>query len=206
MPSLTLDALVAYVQSGGISFPTDTLAAVAALPRQGQRLYKLKQRPPEKPLILMAATADELWSYTVGQPAERRQWADVVAAHWPGPLTLVLPASDRLPAAMNPLQTGTIGIRIPNHPVARRVLALTGPLATTSTNRSGEPALNEPPEIAAAFPEVGLLETAAIDQILAQADNASANTQPRQASGIASTVAQWTDNDWQIIRQGTIHL
>ncbi|MEO0540439.1 MAG: L-threonylcarbamoyladenylate synthase [Cyanobacteria bacterium P01_A01_bin.105] len=198
MPRLSLSELAAYAASGVISFPTDTVAGVATLPHQGQRLYALKQRPLEKPLILMAARAVDLWPYVTGSAAEQARWADVAAAHWPGPLTLVLPASEQLPAAMNPMKTGTVGIRVPNHPVAQHVLSATGPLATTSANRSGEPALMDSDEIAAAFPQVGLLYTAAINDMMAG--------QPVRASGIASTVVRWSGDDWQVLRQGTIDL
>ncbi len=198
MPQLNLTELAAYVQTGIISFPTDTVAAVAARPQQGQLLYDLKQRSPEKPLILMAATAADLWPYTNGQPQEQACWTEVITTYWPGPLTLVLPASNKLPAAMNPMQTGTIGIRVPNHPVARAILAATGPLATTSANRSGEPALTAPNEIEAAFPQVGLLQETVLTELMAG--------YTAQASGVASTVVQWTGTDWQTLRQGTIHL
>ncbi|MEL6247940.1 MAG: L-threonylcarbamoyladenylate synthase [Cyanobacteria bacterium J06627_15] len=198
MPKLTLSQLPEFVRSGVISFPTDTVAAISTLPPQGQRLYELKQRSPDKPLILMGATAADLWPYVIGNEHERATWTAVVEQHWPGPLTLVLPASERLPKAMNPTGSGTIGIRVPDHPVARRVLAETGPLATTSANRSGQPALMQAAQIAAAFPTVGLLDSVIVRDLQAG--------QPLMPSGIASTVAKWTGNGWQIIRQGTIHL
>lgn len=56
-----------------------------------------------------------------------------------GALTLVLPASDKVPRVMNPQDPTTIGIRVPNHPIARAILAQTGPMATTSVNVSGKP-------------------------------------------------------------------
>jgi L-threonylcarbamoyladenylate synthase len=156
MPQVALDTFVDQVAAGLAlaSFPTDTVPALAAKPDQGDRIYAAKERPADKPLILMGATWDDLAPYVVGTAAEQSAWQQVTAQHWPGALTLVLPASDRVPPQMNPLGTGTLGIRVPNHPLARYLLARTGPLATTSVNRSGQPPLAMMADIEAQFPQL----------------------------------------------------
>ena len=87
----------------------------------------------------MAANWADLMPYLDGTPEDFATWETLVSQHWPGALTLVLPATERVPGAMNPQQTGTIGVRVPDHPLARYLLERTGPLATTSVNRSGQP-------------------------------------------------------------------
>ena len=183
-----------------ISFPTDTVPALAARPDRADLIFAAKQRPPDKPLILMAATLADLWRYVAGSEAERQIWREVARRYWPGALTLVLPASDRLPPGMNPTDPTTIGVRIPDHAIARTILQATGPLATTSVNRSGEPPLLTMREIEEQFPDVLTLadaEAIALDRHY--------GTRP-DASGIPSTVVRWQGSRWQVLRQGAVAL
>ena len=188
--NLSLEILIKAAKAGKmISFPTDTVPALATIPRQAELIYAAKQRSFDKPLILMAAKAEDLWDYVQGSQREYQTWQKIVNQYWPGALTLVLPASDKIPTVMNPLEPTTIGIRVPNHPVAQIILAQTGPMATTSANLSGQPALETKAAIEAQFPEVLTLESTEY-----------------QGLGIPSTVAKWTGNNWQILRQGSIKL
>ncbi|MEL6468887.1 MAG: L-threonylcarbamoyladenylate synthase [Cyanobacteria bacterium J06623_4] len=186
-------------QSVLVSFPTDTVPALAARPEQAGLIYKAKRRPPEKPLILMGASLTDLLPYVTGDEGETAVWQAMTEKYWPGQLTLVLPASDRTPADLNPTRTGTIGIRVPDHPVALQLLSQTGPLATTSANLSGQPSLTTQPDIARVFPTALTLSP---EQYDAQA-----------SSGQPSTVALWKGKtsdeaslQWQILRQGKIRL
>lgn len=203
MPQVSLQTFIDQIIAGAdlASFPTDTVPALAARPDQGDRIYAFKQRPADKPLILMGATLDDLLPYVSGSPDETAVWRQMADRYWPGALTLVLPASDLLPAAMNPLQTGTLGIRVPNHPLARHLLTQTGPLATTSVNRSGQPPLQDMDTIAAQFPELLTLSAQAIadvKQTIGEFD--------QTASGLPSTVVRWQNGDWEILRQGGVSL
>jgi L-threonylcarbamoyladenylate synthase len=169
MPYVSLIDCVAGLRAGTqvATFPTDTVPALAVRPDRAELIFSLKQRSLDKPLILMAGDAADLWPYIAGDEAERAIWQTVAAAHWPGALTLVLPASDRLPPTLNPKDPTSIGIRVPAHGPARALLRRTGPLATTSANRSGQPALLSQDEILTQFPgvlalppeELGTLET-----------------------------------------------
>ncbi|MGF1570470.1 MAG: L-threonylcarbamoyladenylate synthase [Nodosilinea sp.] len=208
MPQVLLADWIAAVQAGElVSFPTDTVPALAAQPAAGERIYQAKQRSATKPLILMGASLADLLPYVGGTEAGVAQWAEVAQAHWPGALTLVLPASDRLPPAMNPDQTGTLGIRVPNHPLARYVLERTGPLATTSANRSGSPALEAMAAIEAAFPEAFTLAPAALKEIYsALIGMPPPPADQPQGSGLPSTVARWQGQGWEILRQGAVIL
>ncbi|MFO8040518.1 MAG: L-threonylcarbamoyladenylate synthase [Sodalinema sp.] len=175
-----------------VSFPTDTVPALAVDPQKTEAIYHLKQRSLDKPLILMGASPDDLWDYVEGTPDEQAIWQEMVNQHWPGALTLVLPASAKVPAGMNPRGSGTLGIRVPDCAIAQRLLSVTGPLATTSANRSGEPPLREAAAIAAAFPSLCVLDPEVY--------------QNRIGSGLPSTVVQWTGGDWRILRQGAVEL
>lgn len=201
MPHVSLNAYIEQVRSGAAlaSFPTDTVPALAARPDQSDRIYAAKERPADKPLILMGATLDDLLPYVSGSPDDIVKWQQMADRYWPGALTLVLPASDRVPTAMNPLQTGTLGIRVPAHPLARYLLAKTGPLATTSVNRSGQPPLEAMGDIAAQFPELVLLADAAIADIKAAIGDFAMT-----ASGVPSTVVRWQDDGWEVLRQGSV--
>ncbi|BAZ24979.1 SUA5/yciO/yrdC domain-containing protein [Kalymmatonema gypsitolerans NIES-4073] len=202
---VSLDALVAGVRAGQlISFPTDTVPALAALPEQAGLIYAAKQRSRDKPLILMAASAEEIWSFVTGDDNEYKIWHKIAKKYWPGALTLVLPASASVPKAIISIPDGdldtekgqpthfmTIGIRVPDCRIAQTILTQTGPLATTSANLSGQPPLQTMAEISAQFPDVlTLAATELKDEI--------------RGIGVPSTVVKWTGKNWQILRQGAI--
>lgn len=207
MPQVSLQELVVAVQAGElVSFPTDTVPALAARPEAGDRIYTAKERSPDKPLILMGASLDDLRPYIAGTEEELAQWSAIAAQYWPGALTLVLPASDRLPPAMNPQNTGTVGLRVPNHALARHLLARTGPLATTSANRSGEPPLETIAAIEVSFPQVFTLgETARAEIYAALRAEVPPQNQP-QGSGLPSTVVRWRAGGWEVLRSGAVAL
>lgn len=194
MTAVSIEELVNGARAGTlVSFPTDTVPALAVKSDRAELIFEAKQRSQDKPLILMGATAEDLWPFAMGTPTELQMWREVAARHWPGALTLVLPASAAVPPQMNPLDPSTIGIRVPARAIAREILAATGPLATTSANRSGQPPLQTLAEIEREFPEVLTLQWD-----VAATEGA--------ASGVPSTVAKWTGKTWEILRQGAVKL
>ena len=208
MATVSLAEFVAAAQAGDlVSFPTDTVPALASRPDRSDHIYQLKQRSSAKPLILMAANWHDLHPYIAGTPDDFATWEALINQHWPGALTLVLPATDRVPRAMNPEQTGTIGIRVPDHPLARYLLERTGPLATTSVNQSGHPPLETMAAITATFPQIFTLSKDALGAIypLLVGTKPPAQDQP-QGSGLPSTVVQWTGQSWEVLRQGSVNL
>lgn len=129
----------AILRDGGlVAVPTETvygLAARADCPEAVARIYEAKGRPGFNPLIVHVASLDAARGIAVFEDE-----AEALArAHWPGPLTLVLPR--RRDAKLAPAVTAgleTVAIRMPNHPVMREILAAVGiPLAAPSANRSG---------------------------------------------------------------------
>jgi L-threonylcarbamoyladenylate synthase len=184
-----IDQLIIAAKSGNlISFPTDTVPALATLPACAGLIFAAKQRSQTKPLILMVGEIADLWQFTTGTEQEIEIWQEVADRYLPGALTLVLPASDLIPAVMNPLKNQTVGLRVPDCDVARSILNQTGALATTSANLSGQPPLLTMGEISNHFPQVSALDL-----------DLSVPT-----IGQPSTVIQWNSNSWKILRQGAV--
>lgn len=132
------EAARALAEGRLVAFPTETvygLGAVVTDDRAVARIFVAKRRPHHNPLIAHAAdramAAGFAW---LDERAER-----LADAFWPGPLTLVLPLKSGVP--LSPLVTAglsTVGVRVPAHPVARRLIEETGlPVAAPSANRSG---------------------------------------------------------------------
>jgi L-threonylcarbamoyladenylate synthase len=189
VPKVALDRLIVAARDGNlISFPTDTVPALAALPEYAGLIFQAKQRSQAKPLILMAGEVADLWQYTNGNDRELEIWKSVADRYLPGALTLVLPASDRIPAVMNPRGDRTIGLRVPDCEIARSILRQTGALATTSANLSGEPPLLTMAAISHSFPQVFTLD---VDVEL-------------ETLGQPSTVIEWNGSGWNILRQGAV--
>ena len=177
-----------------VSFPTDTVPALAIKPKLGDRLYQIKQRPRDKPLILMGASIADLLPYTIYTAEDLAAWQKLIQQYLPGALTLVLPASKRVPNAIDPTRSNTVGIRVPDSSIARQILQQTGVLATTSANISGTETLTSLAAIAQTFPDVLVLEDADITD------------KEKIGSGMPSTVVRWQDRQWKILRQGSIKI
>ncbi len=188
------DLIAGAIAGKVVSFPTDTVPALAVKPEFAQLLFQIKNRPPTKPLILMGAAISDLVPYISGTAEEMQLWQDLAEQYFPGALTLVLPASDAVPPVMNPTNSQTIGIRIPDNAIALSILKATGVLATTSANISGQAPFLTMAEIAQAFPQVLVYSSKDLDP------------QKPMGSGLPSTVIQWTGTDWQILRQGALRL
>lgn len=138
-----------------VGLPTETVYGLAASGLSAAAIaavYRLKGRPPTHPLILHVL--DDPDAHAV---MDDRAWA-LVAAFWPGPLTLVLPRRPHLPDAL----TGgfpTVAVRSPAHPVAREVLARAGlPLAAPSANRFGRVSPTTAGHVLAEFPELPVVD------------------------------------------------
>ena len=120
-----------------VAFPTDTVYGLAAnVWDEGavSRLYAVKGRDELKAVPVLLAG----WS-SLRDIADRPSDAvrRLAARFWPGPLTLVVRRLSIVPSVVSP--GDTIGVRVPNHPFALKLLAAAGPLAVTSANRSGHP-------------------------------------------------------------------
>lgn len=131
-----IERAAAILHGGGlVAFPTETvygLGADATSAAAAEGIFQAKQRPHSDPLIVHLAAADELGHVAHAVPALAWQLA---ARFWPGPLTLVLPRAEAIPAVVT-AGGETVGVRVPAHPVARALIAAAGvPVAAPSANR-----------------------------------------------------------------------
>ncbi len=133
----TVDCL----RNGGlVAFPTETVYGLGALATDSnatKQIFEAKGRPSDNPLIVHIGTKEEVNSYAAEIPHTARQLMD---AFWPGPLTLIFNEKPGIIAESVTVGRGTVGLRMPDHPVALKLLRLLGgPLAAPSANRSGKP-------------------------------------------------------------------
>jgi L-threonylcarbamoyladenylate synthase len=134
---------IARTLAGGavVLMPTDTIYGLHALALDEnavERVAAIKGREETKPFIVLAASIDQL--QTLGVAADRAT-LDALAALWPAPLTAILPLATPIAASRG---MSTLAIRIPALDWLRELVARTGPLVSTSANRSGEPAVDHP--------------------------------------------------------------
>lgn len=141
-----VDDVAGVLDAGGVVIvPTDTVYGVAArLDRPGaiDRLFALKRRDRTKAVAVLAADAAQatgLLDLSMLSADAASTMQRLTADAWPGALTLVGPRSARFHHVDLGGDATTIGVRVPDSAVVRAVAARTGPLATTSGNRSGDP-------------------------------------------------------------------
>ena len=121
-----------------VGVPTDTVYGLAADPYDEaalDRLVDIKGRDGGKPVAILVADLDQ--GLSLGAMSDRA--LELADRHWPGAVTLVVPRLDTAPTWLGDARRRTVGLRCPDHPVALSLLAITGPLAVTSANRSDEP-------------------------------------------------------------------
>lgn len=132
-----VERALAVLNAGGlVAFPTDTvygLASAAFDPAGIERIYEAKGRDAAKAIPILLGDIDHLEQVAPGLPPAAGKLA---ARFWPGALTLVVPKNPALPAVLSALPT--VGVRMPDHPFALRLLKQAGPLAVTSANLSGK--------------------------------------------------------------------
>ncbi|MFA9430155.1 L-threonylcarbamoyladenylate synthase [Egicoccus sp. AB-alg2] len=170
-----------------VVLPTDTAYGVAAdaFNRAGTtRLFRAKGQPRTTPLPVLVRSPKQLAGLTtiVPEAAER-----LVAAYWPGPLTVVLFAEPNLRWDLGNAQ-GTVAVRMPLDDVGLAVVRAVGPLAVTAAARTGEPA---PATAAAAHEQLG-------DAVELYLDDG-----PRP-TGAASTIVDLTREEPQVLRAGAL--
>lgn len=136
-PSALADAVEALEAGGLVVLPTDTVYGVGAMafdPEAVARLYRVKGRPESKAIPILIGDPQDL-AAVAGELPEAA--GSLAARFWPGAMTLVVPRRPELPEEVS--SYGTVGVRLPDHEFARALMTVTGPLAVTSANRSGEP-------------------------------------------------------------------
>ena len=174
------------LNGGVVAFPTDTVYGLAALVTNEEaisRLYAIKGRQHTKAIAVLMSHMDELDQVALHPNKDALKLA---FDFWPGPLTLIVPRHPRIPGILSPLPT--IGVRVPNHPVALQLLAETGPLGVTSANLTGGENTTSASEVLAQLN----------DRIHLVLDGG------KSPGGIPSTVVDMTGEKPVILRQGPI--
>ena len=183
-----LRALEILKNGGLVAFPTDTVYGVGTMAFDEnaiKSIYVAKDRPVEKAIPILLGRSEDLEKVA----ASLTSMAEKLAARfWPGPLTLVIPKHPSLPTVVS--ATPTVGVRVPDHPIARALLTAAGPMAVTSANISGEPS----PKTAG---EVSRQLNKRIPIILDGGET---------PGGVPSTVVDCTGAEPVILREGPISL
>jgi L-threonylcarbamoyladenylate synthase len=177
------------LETGGlVAFPTDTVYGVGALAFDGkavESIYAAKDRPAEKAIPILIADLDDLEKVGVDIPDVALKLA---SRFWPGPLTILVPKHADLPVAIS--ATATVGVRVPDHEVARALLRAAGPLAVTSANVSGE---QSPVTAQEVYKQLSGRISLIIDG-------------GRTPGGVPSTLVDCTSLELKILREGPISL
>lgn len=192
LPASSADALrraLDVLSTGGlVAFPTDTVYGVGALAFDGkavESIYAAKDRPVEKAIPILISEAGELEKVGVDIP-------DIALAlasrFWPGPLTILVPKRLGLPASVS--ATSTVGVRVPDHDVARALLRLAGSMAVTSANISGA---QSPVSVEEVYEQLGGRIPLILDG-------------GRTPGGVPSTLVDCTTPELKILREGPIRM
>lgn len=122
-----------------VGIPTETvygLAGDAFSPSAVSKIFEAKGRPTDNPLIVHISEFSEIYELVKSVPENAKKLAE---KFWPGPLTIILPKADKVPYCTTG-KLDTVAVRCPAHPVARKLIELSGiPLAAPSANLSGKP-------------------------------------------------------------------
>ncbi|MBW2172822.1 MAG: threonylcarbamoyl-AMP synthase [Deltaproteobacteria bacterium] len=179
----------ALIKTGGlVIFPTSSFYGIGAPALDAEavdRVFQVKKRDPEKPLLILIASLTDLDALVQLIPGTATR---LMKAFWPGSLTLVFEAADRLPRNLTGY-TKKIGIRLARHPVAISLTKGVGaPITGTSANLSGQAACSDVADLAPRF----------LDQVDLVVDAG------RLGGGKGSTVVDVTADPPKILREGGI--
>jgi L-threonylcarbamoyladenylate synthase len=186
---LRVDAAIAAFDAGGVvAIPTDTVygfAAEISHPTAVATLFELKGRPPTRAIAVLVDSVDQI-SYLGVEWNEHA--SRLGRAFWPGALTIVVPVPHDL-AVMLGSENDSVGFRVPDDDLIRRMIAVLGPLAVSSANTHGAPPCQSAYEVLAQFKErpelVGVIDGG-------------------ERSGEVSTVIDCSMTQWRVIREGGV--
>lgn len=183
---LSINEVAEQLIAGAVGvIPTDTvygLVCSAHHPDAIRRLYALKHRE-NKPGTIVAANVDQL--VELGIP---RRYLKVIEQYWPNPISVVIPVGQKLEALH--LGKGSLAVRVPKNDALSNLLAITGPLLTTSANNPGEPTASTIAAAKAYFSDT-------VDFYVDGGD--LENHAP-------STIIRVVDDAIEVLRQGAVHI
>jgi L-threonylcarbamoyladenylate synthase len=184
-----IEQAMKILKSGGlVAIPTDTVYGVGALAFDDhavRSIYIAKDRPIEKAIPVLMADAEDMDIVGMNIPDVAYRLA---ARFFPGPLTCLIPKKPSLPESVS--ATETVGVRVPDHDVARAILRSAGPMAVTSANLSGQASPSTAEEV---FDQLNGRIPLIID----------GGTTP---GGVPSTIVDCTTDELAILREGPISM
>jgi L-threonylcarbamoyladenylate synthase len=188
-PGDAFQKAVEVLKAGGlVAFPTESFYGLAVNimdPAAIQRLFEVKGRGPDQPILLLLGSLSDLEQYAAQVPPSARP---LIRRFWPGGLTLIFEAARDLSPLLT-AGTGKIGLRLSSHPLATGLAQAFGkPITGTSANLSGMPALSS--------------AQAVLDSLGDQVDLVLDGGQT--SGGLGSTILDMTADPPRILREGLI--
>ena len=179
----------AMLRKGGlVAVPTETLYGLAANAEDGvavQMIYNVKKRDYDKPVSVLVTGMEMVERYCVNIPPAAYRLAE---KYWPGPLTMILEDAGAVPAMVT-ADTGTLGVRCPDHPLTLAIIRAAGvPLAAPSANPAGQAPATTAQQVLDYFDR----------EIEGVMDGGPC------AVGVPSTVVDLTGEEPEILREGGI--
>lgn len=183
------EAAQILLSGGNVAVPTETVYGLAALMENKQavdRIFDLKKRPKENPLIIHIGTIDMVSTLSGAIPDS---FFSLASAFWPGPLAMAIPVDPlKIPEAVR-AGLPTACFRMPSHPLALELIKKSGPLVMPSANLSGRPSPTTPDAVEEDFG----LEFPVLYGGQCQ-------------KGVESTILIWQDGRWRLGRLGALAL
>ncbi|UCH20370.1 MAG: threonylcarbamoyl-AMP synthase [Deltaproteobacteria bacterium] len=187
-PDAIREAAEIIKKGGVVLIPTRCLYGLAADAFNAaavQKIFELKNRPADNPILVLIKTKDELSRVALDVPAYATRIMD---RFWPGKVTLIFQARDNLPVALT-AGSGKIGVRLPGHPIANAVVqAAPNPITATSANLSGK---------------AGCSHVANLEPEIAEKVDLIIDAGPL-IGGVGSTVVDVTESSPRILREGEV--
>lgn len=185
---ISINQAAEYILKGQpVAVPTETVYGLAASLNHSEsidKVFELKGRPSNNPLIIHVAQPEQIRRFA---PSLHEDFWKIALAFWPGPMTLVLPIlAESIPERVRAGLT-TAAFRIPRHPMAQKLIKLTGPLVMPSANLSGRPSATSLAHVEADFG----IDFPGLDGGASE-------------RGLESTILYQLEGKWVIIRQGAI--
>ena len=175
-------------KGGLVAVPTETVYGIAASAEDGvavQMIYDLKDRDYDKPVSVLVTGMDMVEKYCQNIPPVAYRLAE---KYWPGPLTMIREDKEVVPAMVT-ADTGTLGVRCPDHPLTLAIIEKAGvPLAAPSANPSGDEPAKTAQEVLDYFNR----------KIEGVVDGGPC------AMGVASTILDLTEEEPKVLREGGI--
>ena len=180
---------VLHLQQGGVVvYPTESSYGIGCMASNAAavvRVFALKQRPLEKTLPLIVGSIDEAKRLIAWSPVAEK----LAQEHWPGPLTIVAPATaEGKKLAPGIVATdGTIALRVSSHPVAHALAEAVGPIVSTSANSGGAPAC---------------FDMSSVQSWLGKAEDVMVVDAGTLSHDLPSTLVRITTTGYEILRKG----